>query len=546
MCGSPVIFAWQVLQAGVGCPACGSWQPAQTLVARGRGLLLGNVARAARHRRRDRVHHRRAVARRAVGVTWVRGDERGLAGVAVPAQRLLVESPEGVRLVARLAGDASRMCRRVRRQPPSRGSSCTGAATTAASSPWGTWQVTHAPALPCVTWTSWWHRTHAVAAAPGACGRVAVHAHAVSRHLALGQRGLGAMATDACVGTDGEVVGRVASGARVVAGRMRLRRLRVARRACRLRRGRGLVGPMAVEASRRGRMLCVLRRSLVVAARAVCRRRSTASRAAGGRSCSRPWRAARWRADAPSGRAWQSMHVGAERPSPNTWQVRQSVELGLTAVMGDARLPGVAGPADCRTRVLEPVALEVVAVVALRPSAADVKRVPGGVAVLGPRRGNEIGRHALRSARPEPDERHNPQHDDHDQYGEAAEHPSCGRESSTDPVTEAARQIVVLVLACWRSRVRAGCRPARRRDGSRRRAARPRRRGSRRTTSDRCAPARRALRSPSRAGAGCSSSSPATFSRVWQSMHELSVWQVVQRPGSARASSAWRATKPAR
>jgi hypothetical protein len=33
-------------------------------------------------------------------MTWIRRDERGLAGVAVSAQGLLVESPEGVGLVA--------------------------------------------------------------------------------------------------------------------------------------------------------------------------------------------------------------------------------------------------------------------------------------------------------------------------------------------------------------------------------------------------------------------------------------------------------------
>ncbi len=83
------------------------------LVARRRGLLLGNVARAASHRRRDRVHDRRAVARRAVGMTWVRGYERGLASMAVSAHGFRVESGEGVRLVARLAGDTSRMSARV-------------------------------------------------------------------------------------------------------------------------------------------------------------------------------------------------------------------------------------------------------------------------------------------------------------------------------------------------------------------------------------------------------------------------------------------------
>ena len=38
----------------------------------------------------------------------------------------------------------------------------------------------------------------------------------------------------------------------------------------------------------------------------------------------------------------------------------------------------------------------------------------------------------------------------------------------------------------------------------------------------------------------------ATPWRTWQSMHELSVWHVVHMPGSARASSEWRAAKPAR
>jgi hypothetical protein len=38
-------------------------------------------------------------------------------------------------------------------------------------------------------------------------------------------------------------------------------------------------------------------------------------------------------------------------------------------------------------------------------------------------------------------------------------------------------------------------------------------------------------------GCGLRVDPPATFSRVWQSMQELSVWHVVQSPGSPRASS---------
>jgi hypothetical protein len=71
-----------------------------TLVTGGCGPLFGSMARAASRRRCDRVHDGRAVARGAVGMTWIRGDKRGLAGMAVSAQGLLVESPEGVRLVA--------------------------------------------------------------------------------------------------------------------------------------------------------------------------------------------------------------------------------------------------------------------------------------------------------------------------------------------------------------------------------------------------------------------------------------------------------------
>ncbi len=243
--------------------------------------------------------------------------------------------------------------------------------------------------------------------------------------MALGQRGLGAVAADARVVTDDEVVGRVASGALIVGGRVRLRCLRMAGRAGRLRRGRGLVGVMAVEASRRGCMLGVLGRSLVVATRAVCgdhRRRLV--QVVAGRAVDRGVLHDGGQMAFGSGVAVDARGRGA--PEPEHVAGQAVGRTGLTAVMRDASFFGVALPADRRTRVLEAVALEVVTGVALRLSAADVKRVPGGVAVLSPGRGNEIGRHSLRSARPEPDQGHNPDHDDHDQQGEPAERASGG------------------------------------------------------------------------------------------------------------------------
>src|SRR3984957_8474349 len=44
------------------------------------------------------------------------------------------------------------------------------AAMTTGSSAWGAWQVTHAAALPWLTWMLVWQRAHAAEAPPGAWG----------------------------------------------------------------------------------------------------------------------------------------------------------------------------------------------------------------------------------------------------------------------------------------------------------------------------------------------------------------------------------------
>ena len=103
--------------------------------------------RAASRGRRGRVRHLRAVARRAVGVTRVRGDERGLARVAVLAQGLRVRAPRSRAACGTPRRRRRPRARRCRRRRPSRGSSCTRRRRRRGSSPWGAWQVTHAPGV---------------------------------------------------------------------------------------------------------------------------------------------------------------------------------------------------------------------------------------------------------------------------------------------------------------------------------------------------------------------------------------------------------------
>jgi hypothetical protein len=57
--------------------------------------------------------------------------------------------------------------------------------------------------------------------------------------------------------------------------------------------------------------------------------------------------------------------------------------------------------ADVRARILEPLTLDVMAVAALRLPLTHVKLVPRTDAVLCPRLGNHLRRHAVRHARPE-------------------------------------------------------------------------------------------------------------------------------------------------
>ena len=106
--------------------------------------------------------------------------------------------------------------------------------------------------------------------------------------------------------------------------------------------------------------------------------------------------------------------------------------------------------------------------------------------------------------------------------------------SWTDPVTQTTRHVAVHVLVAREAgAVRVAAR-VRRRDGSRRRAARLRLRGSPRTTWDRCAPAPRARRSPSRAGGGYAPSCRRRSDECGSRRRSSRVWQVVQSPGSAR------------
>ena len=212
----------------------------------------------------------------------------------------------------------------------------------------------------------------------------------------------------------------------------------------------------------------------------------------------------------------------------------------LTAVVAERRFLGMAGRADGRARILEAVPLEVVAVPTGGLPPTDVRHVPRrscGTRPTTPER-RRAQRRAARAARASRAPRTRPG------PASAPTRPQTTRRSrrvaasSTHPVTETARQVVVLVLAAGEARaMRVAARAADAMAADAELLARAAvAAGARRRI--RCAPARRALRLPSPAGAGYVPSAPATFSRVWQSMQELSVWQVVQRPGSARASSA--------
>ena len=224
-CGSLALVRVARGARGRGLPGVRLVAADAALVAGGRGPLLGGVAGPAGRRRRDRVHDRGAVARRAVGVTRVRGHERGLARVAARGRASSRRAPRRRAACGTPRTRCLPRARPCRRRPPSRGSSCRWTATATGSSPWGAWQVTHAPALPWLTWTFWWHPHARGGGLARGVRLVAVEAHAVSRDLAVDQRGLRAVAADARAVARDEVVRLVAADARVVGRRVRLRRL---------------------------------------------------------------------------------------------------------------------------------------------------------------------------------------------------------------------------------------------------------------------------------------------------------------------------------
>jgi hypothetical protein len=385
---------------------------------------LDDMTRAASRGRCGRVRHLRAVAGRALGVTLVRGNERGLARVAVHAQGLRVQACEVVRPVASLARHASRVCAGIE-HGDLRMAACArgrddrevGAMRLVAGDARSLCAVLDLDVLVATD-----ARGRGLT---GSVRRVAARADRVGRHRVRSQRGLLAMTADASPLASGhEVVFLVATDAGFVTRRMRSRRLCMARRAC-LRGGRcRLVRAVTVETPLRAGVRAMLRRALVVAARAIGGDEgwgivgTVAFRAFGGGVLH------------DGGQVALQLHVTAD--------ARRSGEAGRELVAGQARCRGealatvmrfrrllvVALRAHVRAGVLEPVSLDVVAVAALRFPLTHVKRVPGARAVLGPCRGNEAGRHSLWAARPEAHKRRNGGAQDHDRGDEAPDHAS--------------------------------------------------------------------------------------------------------------------------
>ncbi len=269
------------------------------LVAGGRRLLLGGVAGAARHRRRWRMGHLRAMTGPAIGVTRVCRDECGLARVAIPAKGLLAQPREVMRLVAPLARDASgvgggiehgdlRVAARARDRDD-RGVIAVRGVAGAAGFLGSMFDLDVLVAA------------DARGRSPGRImRRVAACTDRVGRRHVRGQRRLLAVAADASLlATRHEVVGLMATDARVVTRRMRPRGLSVARRACNRGGCRRPVRAVTVETPLRAGVLAVLRRALVVAARTISRDDGRSRRADGGTSRTQPWRAARRRTGRP-------------------------------------------------------------------------------------------------------------------------------------------------------------------------------------------------------------------------------------------------------
>jgi hypothetical protein len=241
-----------------------------TLMAWGCARLLLGVAGPARGRFGGGVGDGRSVTRGASLVSRVRRDPARLRRVTRDAERLFFERREGVRLVASFASDTSRM---------GTGIDSGDLGVTAGARRCDNPRIVGVGLMARNARTLFpvAHVDIGVtsdARRPGVAGRVrrvAAGAYGVCGRLLRAERGLLAVATHACgLASSDELVRLMTADARFVTGWRRPGGLHVARRARRECGDRGLVTSMAIEATRRTRVTGVFRRSLAMAARAVC------------------------------------------------------------------------------------------------------------------------------------------------------------------------------------------------------------------------------------------------------------------------------------
>jgi hypothetical protein len=215
-----------------------------------------------------------------------------------------------------------------------------------------------------------------------------------------------------------EIVRLMAADTRFVAGWRRSVALRVTRRARIERSDRGRVTAMAIEATRRARVSCMLRRSFAMAARAVChddRGRLVDLVALGALERRVPDH--RKALSLGLGVAADARRFGDIRRKGVTRQTRGRGHPEAAAVC-DRYLLRVAVAAHVCSGVLEPVALEVVAGAAWDIGLSDVGLVSRARPKLGPGGGHGFGRRVAGRTRPQCDRRCGGRHDDPHRKGD--------------------------------------------------------------------------------------------------------------------------------
>ena len=358
----------------------------------GRGArLLFRVAGAAAGRRVGSVRGR-SVAARAIRVAAVGRCGTDLGGMACGAHGRRRRRPEVVALVAADAGHTSPVRPRVETRD--------GRVATCARSDRGlrvSVRDMAARARALVGVRDMHGRVAAFARARGVgrrMGRVAVRADRVGRGARRRERRLGSVAPDACRHAAGdEVVGFVAPDARIVARGLWSRWLRMAGWAGLHSGYARRVRVVAIEAPLRACVVGMRGRSLRVARGAILDLRERigvhlVTLRAVGRAVL-----------VDLGEASLGLGVAANASGRGSiWGERMALKTVNRGAEGRrrvrvARLLFMAPRARRTSRALEPFSLVIVAVLARRLGLADMRSMPGARPVLGPRRGDELGRY---------------------------------------------------------------------------------------------------------------------------------------------------------